>query len=267
MYIQDILIEQNEANDLANSARVNGKVEAEKVAATWFDHLGHTNPTLRPDNLFPLGTADGVIQPFLRIAIHPYNNLSGYLDMPAEHFNVIVEDSWLGQQFFASVGRTVNGVILIIPGKIGNYDATLNVTLDPALNIEFMTLYCPNGYYSATQLFQALPYFRERLVELLPVFSGMVYTWNTKGRQSIMLGPKKQMQVRGIVSGVSVLQVNRPGTTILNPRHNPTGITRSPHIRAAHWRHHADGTKSWIPETVIHEPQFIPNVHDQRIVR
>lgn len=267
-YTQDILIEQSEAKALANSAGVNGHAEAEMFSMAWFDHLGHTNPVKRPDNLFPLGAPDGVIPIGHRPSIHPFVNPSNFLDMPAEHFNVIVEDQWLGQQFYGQVGRTAdNGAVLIIPGKIANHEATLNVSFGTDLSIGFMTLYCYQGYYSVQQLMTALPEFRAKLNELLPVVSGMLYAWNTRGHQSIMLGPKKPMQVRGIVSGVSVLQINRPGTTILNPRHNPTGITRSPHIRAGHWRTLSDGTQVWVSESVIHEDIFIPGQHDQRTVR
>lgn len=267
MYVQDILIESQQANELCH-LNPNYQYDTEQIALV-FDTLGYTQSVVRPDNLYPAMFADGIIPMFNRLpAIHPINNPSGFLNLPGHIFNVIVEDWLLGNQYHAQVSQSpTNGVHLMIPGAIAGQDAQLNIGLSPDLQVEFMTLYCPNGYFSIFQLSEGLAQFRGLLLEVLPVVSGMVFSWNTRGRDYVWLGPKKQMQVRGIISGVSVLELNRPGTTILNPREHDTGITRSPHIRSGHWRNFADGTRTWIPAVVIHEDDFVPGVHDQRILR
>lgn len=267
MFVQDIYIASDEADSLCK-LNPNHAEAVGTIARELFDTLGYTNRAF-PDNLYPLGMLGGGIPLDLQPqAIHPVSNPSGILLLPANVFNVIVEDWLIGNQYVAQVSEQPNGGIHIsIPGKIGNADATLNLGLSAQLKVEFMTIYSPNGFFTALQLMDGLQKFRIWMKELLPTISGLVMTWNTRGRDFVWLGPKKPMQVRGQIMGVSVLQVDRSSTTTLNPRYNPTDITRSPHIRAAHWRNYADGSRKWIPACTIHEEDFVPGVHDRRILK
>lgn len=267
MFVQDIYIAGNEAKDLAK-LNPNYAEAVETIARDLFDTLGYTN-RMYPDNLYPLGMPGGCIPPEYRPqAIHPVSNPSGTLLLPANIFNVIVEDWMTGSQYTAQICEQPNGGIHIsIPNNIGRASASLVVSLSPQMQVDFMSVYSPNGYFTALELLAGLQNFRNLMKELLPAISGLVMTWNTRGRDFVWLGPKKTMQVRGQIMGVSMLQVDRPSTTTLNPRDNPTEITRSPHIRAAHWRNYADGTRKWIPACTIHEEDFEPGVHDKRILK
>lgn len=92
------------------------------------------------------------------------------------------------------------------------------------------------------------------LYDQLPSLLGYIVWCNSRARSSITLGEPQEYEARG--SNADPTQYLGPVRDVTNPRDNPTGIPKRPHERSGFFRQNADGTKTWVPPTVVHKDRF-----------
>lgn len=251
MYTQTFHIDDRTANTLVTPGI---RSVADLFAANIFDTMMLPSPQ-SPNTMTSSNP--------LMHSLHPMSQ-NDYLRMPGEDFQIIVEDQ--GILSIGHISRWQNGAILKIPGYIGSHEAFLVLEITEDLYLRNLRVTCFGTGYSILNVVNGLQAFRSELLEIIPVLSAMLYRWNNRGDETIILSPPKAMVARGQITNASVIRL-QPAVHVANPRDNPTDIVRSPHIRAGHWRTYSNGTRTWINQSVIHADDFIHNIHDQRRVK
>lgn len=192
-----------------------------------------------------------------------------FLTMPDENMQIIIQDEFTGSNRTFLLSRAhyehINAPLIMIPYRLGPITATVAIELDNDLRVSRMIMITEGQYYQP-DLDRARMHLRQAMIEIVPVVTGMLYTWNTRGDEFVFLNPPKPMQVRGEITGISTLSLG-PAKHVVNPRDNPTGITRSPHERIGHWRTLASGEQVWIDTMIVHKEDFIPGVHNVKVLK